>query len=163
MAAESKTSRPTLSPEGLEQMTEDRFAHVLWNIHASREYARRAANARLGLPEGQVFDNPTKSRALAGRIWTASTPPGEKVRATLAFILYSGSPDDVPQRLWEALHDPRRRIEMLGVSSLGDSSVRIAVAVRIVEASTQAAALVPTTEAFYADVTDSTKYTRQQS
>ena len=109
-----------LSPEGLEQMTEDRFAHVLWNIHASREYARRAANARLGLPEGQVFDNPTKSRALAGRIWTASTPPGERVRATLAFILYNGSPDDVPQRLWEALHDPRRRIEMLGVSSLGE-------------------------------------------
>jgi hypothetical protein len=109
-----------LSPEGLEQMTEGRFAYVLWNIHASREYARRAANARLGLREGHVFDNPTKSRALAGRIWHASSPPGEKLRATLAFILYGGSPDDVPQRLWEALHDPRRRIEMLGISSLGE-------------------------------------------
>ena len=101
-------------------MTEGRFAYVLWNIHASREYARRAANARLGLREGHVFDNPTKSRALAGRIWHASSPPGEKLRATLAFILYGGSPDDVPQRLWEALHDPRRRIEMLGISSLGE-------------------------------------------
>jgi hypothetical protein len=109
-----------LSREGVDQMTEDGFAEVLWNVHASREYARRAANARLGLPEGQVLDNPTKSRALAGRVWNASSPPGEKVKSTLDFILYGGSPDEVPQRLWEALHDPKRRIEMLGISSLGE-------------------------------------------
>jgi hypothetical protein len=38
----------------------------------------------------------------------------------LAFILYGGSPEEVPHRLWEALHDPRRKVEMLGVSSLGE-------------------------------------------
>jgi hypothetical protein len=112
--------RAAFAEASLRQMTEDEFVDVMWDIHASREYARRVPNARVGLPGGIDHSMPTKSDALARRIWRDSLGRGTPVTEMLAFILYGGSPEEVPHRLWEALHDPRRKVEMLGVSSLGE-------------------------------------------
>ena len=45
---------------------------------------------------------------------------GIPVAETLAFILYGGAPEEVPHRMWEALTDSRRKVELLGISSLGE-------------------------------------------
>lgn len=112
--------RGAFAEPALRQMTEDEFVGTLWNIHASREYARRVPNAKIGLPSGADHSMSIKADALARRIWRDSLGRGVPVTETLAFILYGGAPEEVPHRLWEALYDPRWKVEMLGVSSLGE-------------------------------------------
>lgn len=109
-----------LSAPALRTMTEDQFVSVLWNIHASREYARRVPNAKVGLPNGIDHSMPTKSDALARRIWRDSAARGAPVADTLGFVLYGGPMAEVPHRLWDALTDPKRKVEMLGISTLGE-------------------------------------------
>ncbi|RAK51313.1 phospholipase D family protein [Phenylobacterium deserti] len=112
--------RETFSEASLATMTEDAFADALWHVHASREYARRVKNAKVGLPDGPIYPMETKSDALARRIWRDSTSKGIPVTETLAFVLYGGAPEEVPHRMWDALNDSRRKVELLGVSSLGE-------------------------------------------
>lgn len=112
--------RAALSEEAIESMTEDDFTEVLSRVHASIEYARRVPNKAVGLPDGARYTIPQKLDALSRRIWRESEARGVPVVGTLEFVLYGGSADEVPQRLWEALSHPKRKIEMLGVSSLGE-------------------------------------------
>ncbi len=112
--------RQVFSEASLANMTEDVFADALWHVHASREYARRVRNARVGLPDGKLHSMETKSEALARRIWRDSAGKGAPVAKALAFVLYGGAPEEVPHRMWEALTDNRRKVELLGVSGLGE-------------------------------------------
>lgn len=112
--------RAALAESALRSMTEDEFVDTMWHVHASREYARRVSNAKVGLPAGVDHSMSTKSDALARRIWRDSQARGAPVTDTLAFILYGGAPEEVPHRMWDVLNDPRRKIEMMGVSSLGE-------------------------------------------
>ncbi|MER9526589.1 phospholipase D family protein [Mesorhizobium sp. M0292] len=104
----------------LPTLTEDQFVKVLGRIHAAREYARRAPNRFIGLKDGRPYDIPEKVDALAKHIYRAPERGGVSVIETLVFILYGGRPEDVPQRLWDALSDPKRKVGLLGVSALGE-------------------------------------------
>ncbi|MHC2075823.1 hypothetical protein [Agrobacterium tumefaciens] len=102
------------------RLTEDQFVKVLGKVHATREYARRAPNRLIGLKGGQPYDIPEKVDALARQIYRAPTRGGVSALETLSYILYGGRIDDVPQRLWDAIVDPKRKIELIGVSALGE-------------------------------------------
>ena len=104
----------------LGRLTEDQFVKVLGRIHATRDYARRAPNRFIGLKGGKAYDIPEKVDALARQIFRAPGRGGVSVTETLAFVLYGGQPEEVPHRLWEALTDPKRKVELLGVSALGE-------------------------------------------
>ena len=84
--------REAFAEPALRRMTEDGFVDLLWDIHASREYARRVPNAKIGLPGGVDHDMPKKSAALARRIWQDSIARGAPVSDVLAFILYRRRP-----------------------------------------------------------------------
>lgn len=112
--------RETFAETSLRDMTEDKFAEILWHIHASREYARRVPNAKVGLPDGPTHSMEMKSDALARRIWRDSNAKGAPVAEILAFILYGGAAEEVPHRMWDALTNARRKVELLGVSSMGE-------------------------------------------
>lgn len=112
--------RQTFSEASLRTMNEDQFAETLWDIHASREYARRVPNAKVGLPDGPMHSMETKSDALARRIWRDSNAKGAPVAETLRFVLYGGPEEEVPHRMWDALTNSRRKVELLGISSLGE-------------------------------------------
>lgn len=104
----------------LGRLTEDQFVKVLGRVHATRDYARRAPNRFIGLKGGKAYDIPEKVDALARHIFRAPGRGGVSVTETLAFVLYGGRPEEVPHRLWEALTDPKRKVELLGVSALGE-------------------------------------------
>lgn len=104
----------------LKQLTEDQFVKVLARIHAAKEYARRVSNRAVGLSEGAPYTIPQKIDALARRIYLAPATGGNSVIDTLDFILYDGSPNEVPHRLWDTMNDQRRRVDLLGISSLGE-------------------------------------------
>lgn len=112
--------REAFARERLKHLTEDDFVSVLGEIHASIDYARRVQNNFIGLKDGVKYKIQEKFDALARYIYRAPERGGNSVIDTLDFILYDGLIDEVPLRLWDAINDPARRIELLGISSLGE-------------------------------------------
>lgn len=108
------------SQSNLSKITESEFARALGKVHAVREYARRASNKLISLKDGQRYDIPEKVKALTAQIYRAPARGGNSPIETLSYVLYGGKPDDLPQRLWDALTNPKLKIELLGVSALGE-------------------------------------------
>jgi hypothetical protein len=110
-----------LSEDGLQEMDEQRFRDVCMGVHAIKDYARRVPNRAVGLPDnGTRYSIPQKVEALSRRIWNDRAPNGSSVVDLLQFVLYSGKDDLLPDRLWQAVSTPSRKIDGLGISALGE-------------------------------------------
>lgn len=96
------------------------FIEVLSKVHASVEFARRVPNDDVGLAGGRLYSIPEKLQAMGGKIWRDSLERGRPVSGMLTYVLHGGSDAELPERIWEALHDPRWKTPLLGVSSLGE-------------------------------------------
>jgi hypothetical protein len=107
-----------LGPEKLPTLNRDELVELIGGIHASREYARRVKNYLVGLPDG-TYSIAEKVAAIADRMVSKGATQG--VLRTLNFVLYDGANDHVPQRLWEAANNPQYKIEMIGISALGEA------------------------------------------
>jgi len=104
----------------LATMTYAEFREVCGGVHAITDYSRRVRNQMVNLPDGQPYTVPQKLDALATRIWNNQGSNGGRVRALLRHILYGGSPDQLPERLWQGMDEPKWRIDGLGISALGE-------------------------------------------
>lgn len=112
--------RAALAPEGLASMTQEGFIEMISSVHASVEYARRVTNNDVGLSGGRPYTIPEKLQAMGTRIWRDGEERGRPVTAMLNHVLYGGAPAEVPERIWDALHDPKWKTPLLGVSALGE-------------------------------------------
>ncbi|MGT2486049.1 phospholipase D family protein [Methylobacterium oryzae CBMB20] len=112
--------RAALSIEALAKMDLSAFHQICSRVHAIIDYSRRVRNAKVHLPDGQPYTIAQKNEALAGTIWKARTGNGATVVDQLNYILYEGSSERLPERLWEAISSPKWKIEGLGISALGE-------------------------------------------
>jgi hypothetical protein len=112
--------RKMLQPNRLQNLTEDDIFQVLSRIHATTEYARRVSNRVVGLSPGQRYSRSDKLRAIAKQMVQGAQNGRPSATKTWAYVLYGGSLDDTPSRMWDALHDPQYRIDNFGVSSMGE-------------------------------------------
>jgi hypothetical protein len=53
-------------------------------------------------------------------LYAYSHSDGVRVKTLLGRVLYGGSNEQLPERLWESVTDPRRRVDGLGISALGE-------------------------------------------
>jgi len=84
-------------------------------------YARRVPNKAVGLADdGTRYTIPEKVAALSRRIWNARSSGGVPVSDLLRHVLYGGSNEQLPERLWQAVTDPKWKIDGLGISALGE-------------------------------------------
>jgi hypothetical protein len=110
-----------LSEESLESLTYDEFRDICMGVHAIKDYARRVRNASVGLPDdGTQYDIPQKVAALSKRIWNDRSEGGAAVGDVLRYVLYGGSDDQLPERLWDAVSNSNWKIAGLGISALGE-------------------------------------------
>jgi hypothetical protein len=58
--------------------------------------------------------------ALSARIWNDSSSNGDRVRNLLQYVLYEGSAELLPERLWQGVSDPEWKIDGLGIGALGE-------------------------------------------
>jgi hypothetical protein len=112
--------RRELSVEHLTTLTESDFENVCERVWSIQDHARRVANVTLNLPEDVRHAMATKTKALAHYIFERRAPNGSNVLQTINHVLYGGSIDDVPLRMWDAIADGPWRIEHLGISALGE-------------------------------------------
>jgi hypothetical protein len=112
--------RRELSPERILNLTEEDFEGVCSRVWAIQDHGRRVSNATLNLPNGTRHSMETKTKALAGYLFERRAPNGANVLEAIHHVLYGGSLDDLPLRLWEATLEGPWRIEHLGISALGE-------------------------------------------
>lgn len=111
--------RTALTTENLQAMDLHAFTDMMLSVHAVREYARRVNRARIGLSSGRHGVDESVV-ALARTIWNTNGSDGVQVKSMLGYVLYGGSLDELPARLWDAVSEPRWKIEYMGVSALGE-------------------------------------------
>ncbi|NNH66334.1 phospholipase D family protein [Rhizobium laguerreae] len=112
--------REAFSEKKLRQLTEDEFVAAISKVHAAREYARRAGNDVVGLKPGRSYSRQEKVVALARHMYRGPSRAAPDPRQTLYNVLYDGRPEEVPQRLWNTLNDPKTKVDLLGISTLGE-------------------------------------------
>src|SRR3546814_16177265 len=81
---------------------------VAGDVHAMIEFSRRVRNSIVGLQSsGIAYTIPQKLDALTAHIWNSKAENGSSVTVVIAHILYGGPDDLLPERLWEAVADPK--------------------------------------------------------
>jgi len=110
-----------LSQSSLSSLNYSTFEKICTSVHSIKDYARRVPNKSVGLAsDGSKYTIPEKVAALSNRIWNDKSSGGIHVRELLQHILYGGETDQLPERLWQAVHDPKWKIDGLGISALGE-------------------------------------------
>lgn len=113
--------RAALAEDTIDEMNYEGFREICMGVHAIKDYARRVANKAVALREdGTKYTIPEKVDALSKRIWDGKSAGGHSVVQLLKHILYGGPESELPERLWLAVHDPKWKIDGLGVSALGE-------------------------------------------
>ena len=112
--------RDALSRDRLMSLSVADFDAVCQRVWSIQDHARRVANATLGLPGGVPYDIPTKTSELSKFLMSRRSGNGSTVLDVINFVLYGGSDDDLPDRLWDATTDPAWRIEHFGISAIGE-------------------------------------------
>ena len=103
-------------------LTKEEFRHkIVANVHAIMEYARRVRNEAVGLAGGQPYDMATKQDALTDFLWMQRNQNGQSIVELLHEVLYGGSDDLLPSRLWDAVSNPKKKIERFGISAVGET------------------------------------------
>ena len=110
-----------LSQSTILSLEEETFVEVFTKVHAFRNYADRTKYTNLGLPKKlPVMSSEARGEYLARRLFTEETESGEGVLDILNYLLYGGSPANLPERLFEVSFTPERRIRHAGLSTLGE-------------------------------------------
>ena len=113
--------RDALTEVNLAVLEYDDFKEICFSVHSIKDYARRVRNSSVGLRStGAAYNIPEKVAALSKTIWAQRTGSGFDVRDVLSYIFYGGELDKLPDRLWQAIDDPKYKIDGLGISALGE-------------------------------------------
>jgi PLD-like domain len=113
--------RSALSEQSILDMDYSDFFDVCMGVNAIKDYSRRVPNKTVGLTnDGTQYTIPQKVAALSARIWNDQSSNGGRVKALLGRVLYGGSNEQLPERLWESVSDPKWKLDGLGISALGE-------------------------------------------
>lgn len=100
----------------------EEWEEITGRVHSMSDHARRMRNIKLGLPMGKQYNIPEKVEALAIFHFEQTNQRQENILQMLHYVLYGGDDADLPNRIWEGIKNPSRRIEHFGLSALGELS-----------------------------------------
>lgn len=112
--------RSMLASDRVARLSEDELAEVFLRVHAVRDHARRVANRVLGLPDTRQYSIEEKTRALAAYVYRTRTVGGLSALQVLEHVLYGGPSDRLAERLWDAVTEPRLKLDHMGISAFGE-------------------------------------------
>lgn len=110
-----------LTADSVRRMDANVFRAVAGDVHSMIEFSRRVRNSIVGLQSSGVkYSIPEKLDALSEHIWSVKSQNGSRVAEVITHILYGGPDDLLPERLWEAVADPKWKLECMGISAYGE-------------------------------------------
>lgn len=111
----------SLTRENIKRLTKEEFVEVFSHVHAFRNYADRTSHKTLGL-QNKLEKMTTEERGvyLAQRLYSEVSESGEGILKLLEYLLYGGTPDELPQRLYEISFSREHSIKFAGLSTFGE-------------------------------------------
>ncbi len=110
-----------LSPDRLRKLSADEFAEVCARIHAMRDHSLRLSLHELGIGgRDEKVKQEERVRRYGRWLHEQKNRAGQTALDLIHWVLYGGARDQVPARLFDACNDDKRKIEHLGISSLGE-------------------------------------------
>ncbi len=101
-------------------LTEDDFEDICHRVWAIQDHALRVANVTVALISDQHYNRATKTKALSKFLYERRSANGSNTLKVIHHVLYDGTDENLPTRLWEATIDGSWRIDHLGLSALGE-------------------------------------------
>lgn len=98
------------------------FSEVLHANHSTVDHVRRMRPEDLGLRGAQDITEAQRVRAFASMLLGQRNEKSESVLDLLAFVLDGGSPNEMPVRLFEAVHSQIRRFPHFGNNQIAELS-----------------------------------------
>ncbi|MGE3756967.1 MAG: phospholipase D family protein [Pseudobdellovibrionaceae bacterium] len=113
--------KPLLSEKMIRsQWTEADCIALASHVHAIRDHARKMDNVSLGV-SGKDQKSQDECNELFGKFLSRQTSEQYlTLNQVLAFVLYGGSKEDAPNRLWDACTKSEYKLAHFGVSSIGE-------------------------------------------
>jgi hypothetical protein len=112
--------REHLAEERILELNVEEFTEVCRRVWSIQDHGRRVANATLNLSGDKRQDMETKTKALARFLYSRKTSSGLSILQVIHHVLYEGSEETLPERLWNAASDDFWKIEHFGISALGE-------------------------------------------
>jgi len=98
----------------------EEFSEVLQANHSTVDHVRRMRLEELGLRGEQDVTEAQRVGAFAALLLSQRNERGETVLDLLAFVLDGGSPNEIPARLFEAVHSSARRFPHFGNNQIAE-------------------------------------------
>jgi hypothetical protein len=110
----------SLSRDEVTQLSEDQFIQVCQKIHAFLTASRQTTNNELGFPKDTKLELLDRAEQVAKWIWNSRSGNGSSPLQVFNHILYGGSTDDVPHRVWDAAFEDDWHLQRFGLSCIGE-------------------------------------------
>ena len=117
----SKYQKDKLNKNNLPGLSKDDFVGVCERSYAIQDHLSKFGSKKFGLNSSLPnISKEEKFKHFAGWLYEQRSEEGKTILETLYFVLYGGSINEIPQRIWEAIHSAEWSIPHLGISSLGE-------------------------------------------
>ena len=115
--------RNKLSRQIILELQSYEWEQICFFINSIHDYSRQVSNQQVGLPDdGTSYTMTQKTKALAKTHWQKRNNYGQSLPELLNWLFYSDGQSTLPERIWEADKNPDRKLELLGLSALGELS-----------------------------------------
>lgn len=110
-----------LQKNKIKNMQYEKFKKICSKINAFVRYANSGHRDVIGIPDdGESYPEEERISRFLQRIWEEDDGNGKRIKSLLLYLLYGGTDNQLPERLWNVLHDENRKIKGLGTGILGE-------------------------------------------
>lgn len=107
-----------LSEDRILHLSDDEFVEVCEKINAIRDHGSKYTDttyqSKTNIEEDQRISDFAKS------LYNSKSNSGHSILETINYLLYGGSSEKIPERIWEVVNLDKWRIPHLGISSVGE-------------------------------------------
>src|SRR5690554_1714207 len=108
-----------LSRENIGNLTVEDFAEICKANHSTADHVKRMRLEILGIDDAHTaLDG--RVEAFAEWLWAKKNQSGQTIRDLLIYVLDSGKPEDIVERLFEAAYSSKRKFPHFGINQISE-------------------------------------------
>ena len=119
MMERSAELRSLLEQNKIPKLTTEEFVFISNNVFAMKDHSYRVSKETFDLPPTAKNTGDERAEFLANYLLRQVAPNGKRVKEILSYVLYEGSTDLLPERIWNASRGDWR-IPHFNINTLGE-------------------------------------------
>ncbi|MGP9766285.1 phospholipase D-like domain-containing protein [Halomonas sp. AOP13-D3-9] len=108
-----------LAKEEIGQLNVEGFAEVCKANHSTADHVKRMRLAVLGIDDAHTSLD-ERVEVFAEWLWAKKNQSGQTIKELLVYVMDSGKPEDIVDRLFEAAYNERRKFPHFGINQISE-------------------------------------------